>query len=70
MRCIAYRASTNCIHAWNPCKSRAEKNSVFCRSHLKAICGVYLGLCVRGFPERMSSRNSCERPAASNAKTS
>ncbi len=70
MRCIAYRASRNCINAWNPCKGRAEKSSVFCRSHLKAICGVFLGLCVRGFPERMGARNSCERPAASNAKTS
>ncbi len=52
MRCIAYRASKNCVHAWKRCSGRAEKGSAFCRSHLRAICGVYLGLCVSGFPER------------------
>jgi len=65
MRCIAYRASKNCIHAWTACKNRAEKGSLFCHSHLRAVCGVYLGLWVTGFPERMRAR----KPASSSAPT-
>lgn len=48
MRCIAYRASRNCIHSWRPCKGRAEKNSMFCLSHIRAIYGAYLGLWAHG----------------------
>jgi hypothetical protein len=58
MRCIAYRASGNCIHTWRPCRGRAEKHSMFCLSHIRAICGAYLGLWAHGFPERMNGRKS------------
>jgi len=67
MRCIAYRASRNCVHTWKPCKRRAVRNSMFCSSHLSAICGVYLGLCVKGFPQRMYTRKSA--PNAGPAKS-
>lgn len=66
-RCIAYRAAKNCVHAWKPCKGRAGQSG-FCRSHLRAICGIYLGLCVHGFPERMNGHNpaSSAKAARSN----
>jgi hypothetical protein len=68
MRCIAYRPSRNCVHAWTVCKNRAEKGAMFCKSHLRAICGVYLGLCVTGFPERMSTRKATPRSGPSGSK--
>jgi hypothetical protein len=68
MRCLAYRASRNCNRAWSPCKARAEKNALFCRSHLNAICGAYLGLCVRGFPERVGGSKAAANPTPGKAK--
>jgi len=68
MRCIAYRPSRKCAHAWTACKNRSEKDTVFCKSHLRAICGVYLGLCVAGFPERMSARKAAARSGPSGSK--
>lgn len=68
MRCNAYRASRKCVHAWTACKNRAEKNSLFCKSHLRAICGVYLGLCVTGFPERMHVRRTAASSVQAGSK--
>ena len=68
MRCLAYRASRKCSNAWTACKNRAEKNSTFCQSHIRMICGVYLGLCIHGFPERNKGRRSAESATPTGSK--
>jgi hypothetical protein len=50
-RCIAYYRSRACPHAWRQCKNRAESGG-FCRTHLRVISGVYLGLALAEVPRR------------------
>ena len=61
-QCIAYRALTGPTVRLKRCKGRAEVHSQFCRSHILAICGAYLGLCVSGVPEGESGKSSPTSP--------
>jgi len=63
MKCIAYVRRKRDGNRWVACSRRATADSVFCRTHSDAACGVILGLWVRGFPERLRKEQTT-RPRA------
>jgi hypothetical protein len=67
-QCIAYHASTGPTLRLKRCKGRAEKDAQFCRSHILAICGGYLGLCVSSVPEGASGKSSPTSPKVDRSK--
>lgn len=61
------------MHVWVPCSRRAARGSLFCLAHEDSLHGAFLGLCVRGFPERAGAASvaeyeneaetSCDKPS-------
>ena len=67
-RCLVYRRSPTCVHAWTRCKGRAVQDSGFCWNHLNVISGIYLGLEVNGASGRERAAHPLTRARTTKPK--